>query len=121
MRFTDISMSMIAVWALQLGNAAAAEGAWSVEISTDDFCDDTTGWYADDAGTGCFSFDGLPPITSVKAEGPTIGSRCGFTIYAFENYDCTGDAWYLRNNYCFRTGFGDADPLKSFRVTENPC
>ncbi|KAL4985156.1 hypothetical protein BDW68DRAFT_199015 [Aspergillus falconensis] len=122
MRFTNISVSMIAVWALQLGNTVAEDrGAWSVEISTDDLCNDTTGWYADDAAIECISFDGLPEIKSIKAEGNTIGARCGFTIYAYENYGCTGESWYLQNSICLRAGFGDVDPLKSFKVYENPC
>ncbi|KAL2865942.1 uncharacterized protein BJX67DRAFT_382326 [Aspergillus lucknowensis] len=115
MRFTDISVSTLALWALRIRNAAAAEGAWLVEISTDEFCEDTTGWYADDAGTGCFSFDGLPDIKSATAEGDTIGSRCGFSIAFYENYDCSGAMWYLMDGQCF------AAPLKSFEVQENPC
>lgn len=87
----------------------------------DDLCSDPTGWYVDNAASECFSFDGLPEIKSIEAVGSGVNGRCGFTINAYEGDHCTGEPWFLRRGVCHRTGFGDAAPLKSFKVFADPC
>ncbi|KAJ6187730.1 hypothetical protein N7519_002638 [Penicillium mononematosum] len=122
MRFTDLSVSMIAVWALQLSTAIAEDrGRWDVEIYKDDLCEDSTGIYSDKVSSECESFDGMPEILSIRAEAETLGARCGFTIYAYEDYHCKGEQWSLRDKDCLRANLGDTAPLKSFKVGENPC
>ena len=122
MRFTDLSVSIFAVWALQLSTAAAEDrGAWSVKIYKDDLCERATGIYSDRVSRECKSFDGLPKILSIKAHADKLGARCGFTIFAYEDYNCKGEEWSLQNSDCLRANVGDTAPLKSFRVAENPC
>lgn len=122
MRLQNISVFAISAFALQLGNAVAEDrGRWDVEAYEDDLCQDPTSFTAASTKLECKSFDGLPEIKSIKADGDNFGATCGWMLYAYEDYDCEGEEWLLQKRDCLRVGLGDLDSVKSFRVAETPC
>lgn len=122
MRFIDISAFTIAVWALQLGNTLAADrGRYKVRAYVDDLCQESTGFWSGPKARDCTNFDGLRKIKSIEVEGDNINARCGFYVFAYEGEDCKGEQWSLKRDICLRSGVGDLDSIKSFRVAETPC
>ena len=122
MRFTDISAFTIAVWALQLGNTLAADrGSYKVKAYVDDLCQKYTGFWSGSTARDCTNFDGLRKIKSIDVQGDNIGATCGFYVFASEGEDCKGEEWPLQRDICLRSGVGDLDSIKSFRVAETPC
>ncbi|KAL8688286.1 MAG: hypothetical protein Q9224_004921, partial [Gallowayella concinna] len=97
-----LALSMQSTAAVPAAVPAAKDKAqnWKVEIFTDDLCQDSTGIYSHNQPTK-ESFDGLPPIMSLRASG-WLTHGCGKCGRCYVDVTSGGKQQFVLSNVCTR-------------------